>query len=65
VQTQEQARMADEQEKEREATDVEDTAGLETPRVSAVADSAQNEPSPGEEEGEDDSMTEASQSTDS
>lgn len=65
VQTQEQARMADEQEKEREAMDVEDTAGLETPRVSAVADSAQNEPSPEEEESEGDSMTEASQSTDS
>ena len=65
VQTQEQARMADEQEKEREATDVEDTAGLETPRVSAVADSAQADPSPEEEESEGDSMTEASQSTDS
>ena len=38
LQTQEQARMADEQEKEREAMGVEDTAGLETPKVSAVAD---------------------------
>jgi hypothetical protein len=64
LQTQEQARMADEQEQEREATDVEDTAGLKTPRVSAVADSTQNEPSPEEEESEGDSMTEASQSTD-
>lgn len=65
LQTQEQARMADEQEKEREAMGVEDTAGLETPKVSAVADSTQTEPSPEEEESEGDSMTEASQSTDS
>ena len=63
VQTQEQARMADEQEKKREATDVEDTAGVETPRVSAVADSAGTEPPPEEEQG--DSATETSQSTDS
>lgn len=65
LQTQEQSRMADEQEKEREATDVKDTAGVETPKVSAVADSNQTEPSPEEEESEGDSMTEASQSTDS
>jgi CheY-like chemotaxis protein len=65
VQTQEQVRMADEQDKDREATDVEDTGGVETPRVSAVADPAHTEPPPGEEESEGDSVTDASQSTDS
>ena len=65
VQTQEQARMADEQEKEKEGTEVEDTAGVETPRVSAVADSAHTESPPQEEESEGDSVTEASESTDS
>ena len=65
VQTQEQARMADEQEKEREATDVEDTGGVETPRVFAVADSAHTKTSPEETESEGDSVTDASQSTDS
>ena len=65
VQTQEQARMADEQENEREATDAEDTGGVETPRVSAVADSAHTETPPKETESEGDSVTDASQSTDS
>jgi CheY-like chemotaxis protein len=64
VQTQEQARMAGEQEREREATDVEDTAGIDTPKVSAVADSAQSEPSPEEEDHGDDLVTEASRATD-
>lgn len=65
VQTQEQARMADEQEKEREATDVEDTGGVETPKVFAVADSAHTKTPPEETESEGDSVTGASHSTDS
>lgn len=59
VQTQEQARIADEQEKKGEAAEIEDTAGTETPKVSAVADPAEVEGSEG------DSVTDASQSTDS
>ena len=64
VQTQEQARMAGEQEKKREAIDVEDTAGIETPRVFAVADSAHTGPPPEEEDSGDDLVTEVSQSAD-
>lgn len=65
VQTQEQARMADEQEKKREAAEIEDTAGTETPKISAMADSADAEPPAEVEDSEADSVTDASQSTDS
>lgn len=65
VQTQEQARMADEQEKKREAGEIEDTAGPETPKISAMADSADAEPPAEVEDSEADSVTDASQSTDS
>jgi CheY-like chemotaxis protein len=65
LQTQEQARMADEQEEKREDAEIEDTAGTGTPKISAMADSADTEP-PSEVEGsEADSVTDASQSTDS
>lgn len=63
VQTQEQARMADDQEKERVVTNVEETGEMDTPKVSAVADTTDTDPPPEEEEG--DSVTEALQSTDS
>ena len=65
VQTQEQARMADEQEKERKATGVEDTGEMETPRVSAVVDTPDVESTNEDLGGEDDAATEASQTTDS
>jgi CheY-like chemotaxis protein len=65
VQTQEQARMAENQEKEREATGVEDTGEMVTPKISAVADG--DEPSPGPEtgEGEEDAASEPPPTADS
>jgi CheY-like chemotaxis protein len=63
LQTKEQARMAGEQEKEREAISVEDTGEMATPKVSAVADTADVSPQP--EEGESDAATEGSQTADS
>lgn len=65
LQTQEQARMADEQEKEREATGIEGTDEMETPRVSAVADTAGDEPSPKDMTGDEDPATETTQTVDS
>ena len=63
VQTQEQERMASEQEKEREAAGVEDTGGIETLKVSAVADTVDAAATPEEEDGTDDAATEASEAT--
>lgn len=65
LQTQEQARMASEQEREGKASNVEDTGEMNTPKVSALADSAGTGPPPEEEEGEGDAATEVSQTTDS
>ena len=63
LQTQEQARMMGEQEKEREATGVEDTGDMATPKVSAVADTT--DVSPPAEEGEGEAATENAQTADS
>jgi len=63
VQTQEQARMAGEQEKEIEAHGVEDTGEIETPKVSAVADTTDVSPPPDEDEGK--AETETPQAADS
>jgi len=65
VQTQEQARMAGDQEKEKEATNVEDTGEVNIPKVSAVADTDDSGPPPEEEEGEGDAATGESQTTNS
>jgi hypothetical protein len=67
VQTQEQARMAENQAKEREAMGVEETGEMVTPKVSAVADTAGDEPSPGPEtgEGEEDAASEPPPTADS
>lgn len=46
VQTQEQVRMAENQEKEREASATEETGEMETPKVSAMADTTGDEPPP-------------------
>jgi CheY-like chemotaxis protein len=63
LQTQEQARMAGEQEKEREAIGVEDTGDMATPKVSAVADT--NDVSPPAVENESEAATENAQTADS
>jgi CheY-like chemotaxis protein len=67
VQTQEQARMVENQAKEREAMGVEETGEMVTPKVSAVADTAGDEPSPGPEtgEGEEDAASEPPPTADS
>jgi CheY-like chemotaxis protein len=51
LQTQEQARMAENQEKEREVMGIEDTGEVDTPKVSAVAEIPGDEPSPDPETG--------------
>jgi hypothetical protein len=67
LQTQEQARMADNQEKEREAMGVEETGEVDTPKITAVADTPGDEPSPGPEtgEGQDDEASEPPPTADS
>lgn len=55
--------MAGEQEKEREAHGVEDTGEIETPKVSAVADTTDVSPPPDEDEGK--AETETPQAADS
>jgi CheY-like chemotaxis protein len=67
VQTQEQARMAENQEKEREAMGIGETGEVDTPKVSAVADTPGDEPSPAPEtgEGEEDAASEPAPTADS
>lgn len=61
LQTQEQKRMADEQEEEREASGKDGEDGAEGPEISAVGDTASSESQAGDDEREDEAKSDPSE----